>query len=445
MKKTKIFSFIFILVLGAWYSLPLSFASVPQLLAYHGILKDSSGSFLTGTYSMTFRIYSASTGGTSLWSETQSSVSVSSGKFNVALGSVTALTLAFDANYWLSVQVGSDSEMSPRFRITSQGYARMAEQVPGMLAPSAHGADSHTGVEGVRSLHATIAKTNFKLDAYSLASANNMGDLAVDTFNDASGINSGASSNYTWRGSADYDVIRTVSYTDQTGSGTASSSSNYSGNTPAKAFDNTVSSSNEWSSDSVPSSGSPQWLKYDFGAGNAKTITRYTLSNAESYSYNRTRAPKDWTFEGSNDDTNWTVLNTQAGITWSCDACSKTYDLSNSTAYRYYRFKITANNDGPTYVEIAEMEMMMDTGGSATVISNAYSQAAAPVEAMVMADETLGTGSITYSVSRDNGTTWTQCAKETVTSISSQPSGTQLKWKAAITGNAELNAIAVAS
>ena len=63
---------------------------------------------------------------------------------------------------------------------------------------------------------------------------------------------------------------------------------------------------------------------------------------------------------------------------------------------------------------------------------------------MLMADETLGTGAITYYVSRDNGTTWTVCTKETVTSISSQPSGTQLKWKAVITGNAELNAIAVA-
>jgi Neuraminidase (sialidase) len=82
--------------------------------------------------------------------------------------------------------------------------------------------------------------------------------------------------------------------------------------------------------------------------------------------------------------------------------------------------------------------------GTATVVSNAYSEPSAPTEAMVIPDETLNTGSITYYVSRDNGTTWTQVTKETVTSISSQPSGTQLKWKAVITGDAELNAIAVA-
>lgn len=63
---------------------------------------------------MAFRIYGAASGGSSLWSETHSSVSASSGRFSVILGSVTALNLAFTQDYWLSVQVGTDPEMSPR-------------------------------------------------------------------------------------------------------------------------------------------------------------------------------------------------------------------------------------------------------------------------------------------------------------------------------------------
>lgn len=61
-------------------------AAVPKLLTYQGLLKDSAGNFLTGTYSMTFKIYDAATAGTELWSETQSTVSVSSGRFTVQLG-----------------------------------------------------------------------------------------------------------------------------------------------------------------------------------------------------------------------------------------------------------------------------------------------------------------------------------------------------------------------
>src|SRR3989338_7704241 len=125
-------------------------ASVPKLLTYQGILKDSSGNFLTGTYSMTFRIYGAATGGSNLWSETQSSVSVSSGRFSVILGSATDISLTFDQDYWLSVQVGSDVEMTPRQRLTSAGYAVMAEDVTGgKLTVSAHASDSHMSIEGV--------------------------------------------------------------------------------------------------------------------------------------------------------------------------------------------------------------------------------------------------------------------------------------------------------
>ncbi len=119
------------------------FASVPQLITYHGILKDASGNYLTGTYSMIFRIYSVSTGGTAAWTETQSSVSTSSGKFSVQLGSVTAINLSFNTDYWLSIQVGTDSEMTPRVKLTSVVYAYMAEQVVNGFTQAQHEALCH--------------------------------------------------------------------------------------------------------------------------------------------------------------------------------------------------------------------------------------------------------------------------------------------------------------
>jgi len=264
----------------------------------------------------------------------------------------------------------------------------------------------------------------------------------VDSFNDASGISSGSSSGYSWRTSPNYDVVRDANYTDQTGTGATSASSSWNQTSyhPDKAVDN--SSATGWLSAAVPSTSSPQWWKYDFGSGNAKTIKRVTFqqSNDNPAYY----MPKDFSIQASNDDTNWTTLLTPASQTGWTSQEKRTFDFSNATAYRYWRIHITAKESGGEGVQLGEVELMTQASGSATIVSTVYSVFSAPTEAMVTADETLGAGSVTYYVSRDNGTTWTECAKDTVTSISAQPTGTQLKWKAVITGDAELNAIAVA-
>lgn len=112
-----------------YYLLPMTctYAAVPHLINYQGRLTDTNGAPLNGSYSLTFRIYDAETAGNMLWEETQSGVVVQKGIFNILLGSVTNLGLAFDKPYWLEIKVGSEV-MSPRQRITSAGYAIKAEQ-----------------------------------------------------------------------------------------------------------------------------------------------------------------------------------------------------------------------------------------------------------------------------------------------------------------------------
>ncbi len=438
-------------------------AAVPKLLTYQGILKDSTGNFLTGTYSMTFRIYSAATEGSSLWSETQSSVSASSGRFSVILGSVTTLNLAFDADYWLSVQVGSDSEMTPRQRLTSAGYSLLAEDVTGgKLTASAHAADSHKNIEGVRDNTVNIAKTNFKLDAYSVASANSMGDMILDTFNDSTGINSGSSSGYTWRGASNYDVIVTP-----TGGGVLEQSTTEDemreilSNVSAcyNGFGQRFRHSAQKTVDKVTF----KWFRYGSPTGNVK-IRLYSDSSG---------LPGTLLGESSA----ISVANISTSYEEITATLTMPVTINANTDYYVVIENVSASGDGSNHVKVRRangsnpyangVAIQKDSGGTwsvfgdaydayfkvyeqqqqtgtASVISNAYSEATAPTQAMVIADETLGTGSITYYVSRDNGTTWTQCTKETVTSISGQPSGTQLKWKAVINGNAELNAIAMA-
>lgn len=77
-----------------------------------------------GNYSLTFRIYSDSTGGSAKWSEAQL-VMVSKGLFNVILGSVIPIpdSIFNYSNTWLGIQVSTDPEMTPRQRLSSLGYA----------------------------------------------------------------------------------------------------------------------------------------------------------------------------------------------------------------------------------------------------------------------------------------------------------------------------------
>ena len=114
------------LVIGRFFVLPVFAATainVPHYLTFEGQLTNSAGTYQTNTFSMVFTIYDALTGGTALWTETQPTVSVSSGYFTAQLGSVTALNLDFSKQYWVTVNVAGDGEMTPRIALNSVGYA----------------------------------------------------------------------------------------------------------------------------------------------------------------------------------------------------------------------------------------------------------------------------------------------------------------------------------
>lgn len=105
-------------------------ADVSGLMNYQGTLTYGDGVALDTTISMTFSIYTDSTGGTQVWTETQAAVVVSNGLFNVLLGSVNAIsdTVFSDPVRWLGVQVGGDPELTPRQRIAVVGYAFQAAE-----------------------------------------------------------------------------------------------------------------------------------------------------------------------------------------------------------------------------------------------------------------------------------------------------------------------------
>lgn len=134
-------------------------------------------------------------------------------------------------------------------------------------------------------------------------------------------------------------------------SGQASANAEYTGSGPAyawMAFDDVPSSG--WTPTITFGSGDlPAWLQYKFAA--AQTIVGYSIRNLSS----ATGYFSDWTFQGSNDGSTWTDLDSQATQYFGAGQ-TKQYAFSNSTAYLYYRVYFTGFAGG-VYLGVARLEM----------------------------------------------------------------------------------------
>lgn len=129
MKKNVFFIFTLLLI-------SISFASVSatpdQELTYHGKLTDNLGLAVpNGSYDFTLTIYDAPTGGSVLWTDIET-LTVTNGIFSTTLTGLDTLT--FDQNYYLGVQINTNSEMTPRRKITPTGFALNAHRLNGLSA-----------------------------------------------------------------------------------------------------------------------------------------------------------------------------------------------------------------------------------------------------------------------------------------------------------------------
>ena len=119
---------------------------------------------------------------------------------------------------------------------------------------------------------------------------------------------------------------------------------------PTNLFDNAISN-NDSDRILVMKDNLPLAVVYDFGAGVKKTVNKYEIYGNKY----KDRSPKDWKFEGSNDNSTWTQLDSQNNVTsWSSNE-SKEFPFSNNTAYRYYRITFNASNDG-SWLELSELK-----------------------------------------------------------------------------------------
>ncbi len=113
-----------------------------KTINFQGKLVDNTGlNVADGTYTVVFSLYTVSSGGANIWTETQS-VTTTNGIFQVQLGSSTSLPGSVDFNtdnIYLGIKVGSDAEMTPRIQFTAVPYAFNAQRVNGLFVTNGSG------------------------------------------------------------------------------------------------------------------------------------------------------------------------------------------------------------------------------------------------------------------------------------------------------------------
>ena len=136
------------------FSIPATHAAegIAHTINYQGKLMDSSGGIVSdGNYGMKFSIYDSASGGSQLWTASSTlgiptgtpenvSVAVENGLFSLLLGDTSADQVAFPDDLfnkdelYLGVTIGSDSEMTPRKRLSAVPYAYNSEMLQGQHA-----------------------------------------------------------------------------------------------------------------------------------------------------------------------------------------------------------------------------------------------------------------------------------------------------------------------
>lgn len=115
---------------------------------------------------------------------------------------------------------------------------------------------------------------------------------------------------------------------------------------PWKAFDKSTAQSDRWATNS-----STGYLGYKFFI--KKIITSYTIAHATGLG--NTITPNTWTFEASNDGTDWIVLDSRHNQIFQ-SAERRKYTFFNDKEYLLYRINVSKNN-GHNYLAIGELEM----------------------------------------------------------------------------------------
>ena len=292
-----------------------------------------------------------------------------------------------------------------------------------------------------------IALLGFKGASNGSLSKYNLRDQTIDDFQDATGVDAGASTGAALK--LGYYVGSSVVQTYATVVGTANLTTAMCTANGLVSFNSTnmldgATNNNAFHTDS---SGVGSWMQIDFGSGKA-----YSLRRAGYYIDSAVYAI--WKMQWSDNGTDWTDWD--SGNTFGAQPTgSTTWYYSGTPAnvlgmtHRYWRtYKTSAASGGNFHKELAFEVYDVDAYANMTLVSTATTADAVPTKGNVVMTYTNGAGTAVVGtdlkmyVSRDNGTTYTEATLSsegttgghTILSahdidISSQPSGTAMRYK----------------
>ncbi len=153
----------------------------------------------------------------------------------------------------------------------------------------------------------------------------------------------------------------TIDHTDPAGTGTITARTEiHSGEAATMAFDNLYTNgtqNRDWSkwldNGGTPSTSAPSWIQ--IALPNSVVVNELAITSANDVNG---RDPQSFNLQGSNNGASWSTLGSWSNQNWSSRFQRKTFSMSNSSAYRYYRLNITKNRSNYTMTQLCEIELI---------------------------------------------------------------------------------------
>jgi hypothetical protein len=144
----------------------------------------------------------------------------------------------------------------------------------------------------------------------------------------------------------DYPSVTTPEITSITGD---CDNPNNSGQRFPALFDNSLNT--KWYAD-TGFKGLPCFIAWEYDG--AFSVSSYTLTSGGDM---QPRDPKSWKLYGSNDGTNYTVIDTRTNVTFAQRTQSIKFDLSQTVTYKYFKFEITETYTPSTPPQLSEIQL----------------------------------------------------------------------------------------